>query len=215
MLLSYCFCLFMVFVFYLFNLSFLPFFFFNVMGLKLFLLICIFLNRLIVLISYFLSLIYSYTVDCCVIVYRRIIEAMDDDEEQDVGEYIEKYNKKDRSTCKDVQDDYYSTIVSDDDNDFQDCNPHTHEKDTDTNNGDENGDDKNHTVSGFGHGVNNGKNNRNNLNSGKEKRMKNSENKTESASTGQQNTVLQVIENDMLSNNMGKTGDIYRSLRSR
>lgn len=139
---------------------------------------------------------------------------MDDDEEQNVGEYIEKYNKKDKSTCKDVQDDYYSTIVSDDDNDFQDCNPHTYEKDTDNddNNCDEN--KKNHTVSGFGHGVNNGKNNRNNLNSCEE-RMKNTENRTESVSTGQQKTVLQVIENDMLSNNMGKTGDIYRSLRSR
>jgi hypothetical protein len=166
--------------------------------------------------SFYFSFPISFTyLCCCLIVYRRIIEAMDDDEEQDVGEYIEKYNKKDKSTCKDVQDDYYSTIVSDDDNDFQDCNPHTHEKDTDNDNDDKNGDDKNHTVSGFGHGVNNGRSNRNNLNSGKEKRAKNTENKTESVSTGQQNTVLQVIENDMLSNNMGKTGDIYRSLRSR
>ena len=144
---------------------------------------------------------------------------MDDDEETDVGEYIEKYNKKDKSTCKDVQDDYYSTIVSDDESNFQECNTNTNTNDTKNESGNANeideGHEKNNTVSGFGHGVKNGRNNRNNQNFDKEKKSKNTENKTNSESSGQQNTVLQVIENDMLSNNMGKTGDIYRSLRSR
>ena len=146
-----------------------------------------------------------------IIMYRRIIEAMDDDEDTDVGDYIEKYNKKDKSTCKDVQDDYYSTIISDDENDFQECNTNENESKNERDEGHE----KNNTVSGFGHGVKNGRNNRNNQNFDKEKKSKSTENKTNSESSGQQNTVLQVIENDMLSNNMGKTGDIYRSLRSR
>lgn len=138
---------------------------------------------------------------------------MDDDEETDVGEYIERYNKKDKSTCKDVQDDYYSTIVSDDENDFQRHNTQTN-KNENENDGDE-GHEKNNTVSGFGHGVKNGRNNRNNQNFDIEKKSNDTENKINSESSGQQKTVLQVIENDMLSNNMGKTGDIYRSLRSR
>ena len=136
---------------------------------------------------------------------------MDDDEEVDVGEYIEKYNKKDKSTCKDVQVDYYSTIVSDDENDFQDCKTLANHEDEDQD--DCQGKDK--KASGFGHGANNGRNKRNNQNSGEEKRLKNTENKSNSETSGQQNAILQVIENDMLSNNMGKTGDIYRSLRSR
>ena len=140
-----------------------------------------------------------------------------------MGDFQE--GKHTKVMCKDVQDDYYSAVTDDDDDDDRECREYEEE--------DEGGKggcsvgSKGMSSTCNGNSIKNKDRNRNNNNC-----SSNSNNKHNSSSSScavnvdkysnsvenvqnSSSTVVQVIENDMLSNNAGRAGDVYRSLRQR
>jgi hypothetical protein len=157
---------------------------------------------------------------------RRIIEAIEEEgegEEGGVGDFQE--GKHTKVMCKDVQDDYYSAVSDDDDDDGdgREC-----VEDEDEGTGEYFGSrqqsisskaksnqsrDRNKSNSS----CSSDSNNKHNSGGSSSSCTVDSKNNSNSGEHVQNNcgTVVQVIENDMLSNNAGRAGDVYRSLRQR
>lgn len=142
-------------------------------------------------------------------IFRRIIEAIEEEEEEEVGGYVEKETSK-SGTCKDVQDDYYAHVTDDDNDDdgdgdgeFQDCE----ESASNTM--------KYSSNKSLSSKKSNGRNDGNNRSNIAGKSGRNKENQKSSNVSSKESGVVQVIENDSLGNSLSRAGDVYRSLRSR
>jgi hypothetical protein len=123
--------------------------------------------------------------------------------------------------CKDVQDDYYSAVSDDDDDDGREC-----VEDEDEGTGEYFGSrqqsnscnaksNRSRDRNKYNNSCNSDSNNKHNSSSSScTVDSKNNSNNGEHV-LNNCGTVVQVIENDMLSNNAGRAGDVYRSLRQR
>ena len=145
-----------------------------------------------------------------------------------MGDFQE--GKHTKVMCKDVQDDYYSAVTDDDDDD-RECREYE-EEDEGEGEGIKGGcfvGSKGLSSTCNGNSIKNKDRNRNNNNCSSNSNNKHNSSNTSSSCAvnvdkysnsvenvqNSSSTVVQVIENDMLSNNAGRAGDVYRSLRQR